>query len=60
MNLMFIAFAATVAAIRGWKCRLSARRLAPMSTRVWPIPHVRSWAASVLILGTVLFSSQLA
>jgi hypothetical protein len=36
---------------------------APMTARVWPISHVRSWrffAASVLILAALLFSSQLA
>src|SRR5262245_39679123 len=27
MNLMFIAFAATAAAIRGWECRIPMRRL---------------------------------
>jgi antibiotic biosynthesis monooxygenase (ABM) superfamily enzyme len=59
MNLMFIAFAATVVAIRGWQCR--ARRLAPMSA--WPISFVRAWrlfAAFVLIFAVLLFSSQLA
>jgi hypothetical protein len=57
MNLTFIAFAATVAAIRVW----GARRLAPMSARVWPISFVRSlFAAFVLIFATLLFSSQLA
>jgi hypothetical protein len=63
MNLMCIAFAATVAAIRGWECHLPARRLAPMRARVWPISFVRSWrlfAASVLIFVALLVSSQLA
>jgi hypothetical protein len=63
MNLMFIAFGAMVAAIRGWECRLPALRLAPMSARVWPISFVRSWrlfAASVLIFAALLVSSQLA
>ena len=60
MNLTFIAFAATVAAIRVW----GARRLAPMSARVWPfISHVkfpRSFGASVLIFAALVCSSQLA
>jgi hypothetical protein len=55
MNRMFIGFAATVAAG-------PFEDGAPMSARVWPISFVRSWrlfAASVLILATLLFSSQL-
>jgi hypothetical protein len=51
MNRMFIGVAATVAAIRGWECRLPTPRLAPMSARVLPISFARSWrlfAAAVL------------
>jgi hypothetical protein len=67
MNQMFIGFAAAVAAgpFEDGRAELPARRLAPMSARVLPISFVfvrsrRLFAASVLILATQLFSSQLA